>query len=257
VSELLYTAVNGPRDAPAVVLVGSLGTTGEMWAPQCQALADQFRVIAIDHRGQGRSPVPPGPYTMADFAADVVHTLDHLGITTFSYAGLSMGGTVGIALAATAGERVKSLALLCTSAYYGNPGNWRQRAETVRAKGTGAIAEAVVARWFTARTARTQPALVARHRQMLIDSPDEGYAYCCEALAAADLRESLPTIRCHTLVVAGGADPSTPEEPHARTIASGIPGSRLVVLSETAHLANAERPAEVTDLLRRHFAAND
>jgi 3-oxoadipate enol-lactonase len=250
---VLHATVTGPAGAPALILAASLGTTGAMWAPQVGPLAVDLRVITFDHRGHGSSPVPPGPYTMAELGTDVLDTLDALGIESFGYAGLSMGGTVGIWLAASAPGRIERLALLCTSACYGNPQGWLERAHTVRRDGTAAVADAVVGRWFTPQTARERPDVVARHRQMLVDTPDEGYAGCCEALAEADLRQSLAGITVPTLIVAGGSDPSTPEDPHARTLAGGIPGSRLTVIPDTAHLASAERPAEVTALLRGEF----
>ncbi len=79
----LHHVDEGPRDAPVLVLSGSLGSTLEMWRPQAQ-LADAFRVIRIDHRGHGGSPVPPGPYRMADLAGDAIALLDALGLAAWS-----------------------------------------------------------------------------------------------------------------------------------------------------------------------------
>jgi pimeloyl-ACP methyl ester carboxylesterase len=68
----LHHEQHGPGDAPALLLAGSLGTTLAMWRPQVQALAQSFRIIALDHRGHGASPVPPAPYTIAEMGADVL-----------------------------------------------------------------------------------------------------------------------------------------------------------------------------------------
>jgi 3-oxoadipate enol-lactonase len=249
----LHVSITGSEGAPALVLGASLGTTGEIWAPQIGPLAKDFRVIAFDHRGHGRSPVPPGPYAIEELASDVLETLDALGVGSFNYAGISLGGTVGIALAAAAPGRVERLALLCTSAYYGGPQGWLERAKTVRRDGTVAVADVVVARWFTPATTQARPDLVAKHRQMLIETPDEGYAGCCEALAETDLRESLNAITASTVIVSGDSDLATPRDPHALTLAEGIADSRFAVIPGAAHLASAERPAEVTALLRGHF----
>jgi 3-oxoadipate enol-lactonase len=87
---------------------------------------------------------------------------------------------------------------------------------------------------------------------MLVATPDEGYAGCCEALAAMDLRVDLPAISAPTLVIAGGDDPATPPS-HAEAIVAAIPTARLEVVADAAHLANIEQPERITRLLLDHF----
>jgi pimeloyl-ACP methyl ester carboxylesterase len=91
---------------------------------------------------------------------------------------------------------------------------------------------------------------------MLAGTPDEGYAGCCEAIAAMDLRPSLARIAARTLVIAGENDLATPPV-HSEEIAAGIRDASLVVLPRTAHLANVERAGVVTDLLLAHFGRTD
>ncbi|MGC5663081.1 3-oxoadipate enol-lactonase [Micromonospora sp. WMMD723] len=248
----LHLTVDGPPTAPVLLLGGSLGTTGAMWEPQVAALAGRFRVIRYDHLGHGRSATPAGPYTVELLGREVLRTLDHLDVPWVHYAGLSLGGMVGMWLAAHAPDRVRRLALLCTSARLGPPDPWRQRAATVRAAGLAAIADAVLARWFTPPFAAAHPALVAGYRAMLTATSPAGYAACCEAIAALDLRPDLGRIGVPTLVVAGADDPAIPVG-HAREIVERVPGARLVVLDAAAHLANVERPGRVGRLLREHF----
>src|SRR5690606_22008552 len=131
----------------------------------------------------GGSPVPPGPYTIDDLGGDVLALADHLGIGRFHYAGLSLGGMVGMWLATRAPERIETLTLLCTSAFLPPAEAWLDRAATVRRAGLAAVAEAVLARWFTPAFTNVEP-----YRQMLLRTPVEGYAACCEAIAALDLR---------------------------------------------------------------------
>src|SRR5690606_29698232 len=83
----LHRAVEGPADAPALVLCNSLGTTLEMWDAQMPVLAERFRVVRYDRRGHGRSPVPPGPYTVDDLGGDVVELLDELHLDRVSFCG--------------------------------------------------------------------------------------------------------------------------------------------------------------------------
>ncbi|RKR92462.1 3-oxoadipate enol-lactonase [Micromonospora pisi] len=249
----LHATVDGPDGAPVLVLGSSLGTTGQLWRPQLGALTERFRVIRYDHAGHGGSAPPSAPYTIAGLGADLLALLDDLGLRRVSYAGLSLGGMLGMWLAAYAPERVERLALLCTSALLGPPEGWRERAGTVRRDGTGAIADAVVGRWFTPAFAATRPEVVSTYRAMLTTTPAEGYAACCEAIGAMDLRPDLSRIVAPTLVVAGADDPATPV-PHAEVIAGLIPGARLRLVESAAHLANVEQPETVTRLLLDHLA---
>ncbi|GAA1847951.1 3-oxoadipate enol-lactonase [Asanoa iriomotensis] len=245
---LAYEAV-GPASAPVVVLGSSLGTTRAMWAPQVASLSADFRVVAYDHRGHGASPVPPGPYAIEDLGRDVLGLLDHLGLDRVHYAGLSLGGMVGMWLAAHAPDRIDRLALLCTSAHLPPASGWHDRAATVRSAGMAAIADAVVARWFTPVFPADDAAAFSK---ALVAIDPDGYASCCEAIAAMDLRPVLGWITAPTLVIAGDADPATPPA-HAQTIVDGV-GAAMVVIPGAAHLANVERPDHVTGLLQDHFA---
>lgn len=248
----LHATVDGPADAPVLVLGSSLGTTGAMWEPQLAALAARYRVIRYDHLGHGDSAVPLGPYRIELLGREVLALLDDLAVPRAHYAGLSLGGMVGMWLAAHAPERVDRLALLCTSASLGPAEGWRQRAATVRTAGMAAIADAVVARWFTPPFAESRPDVVAAHRAQLTATPATGYAGCCEAIAAMDLRPDLGKIAAPTLVIAGADDPATPVE-HADAIVERIAGARLAVVDRAAHLASVEQPEPVNRLLLDHF----
>lgn len=246
--------VHGPDDAPVVVLGSSLGTDRRMWDPQLPVLAQRFRVVRYDHRGHGGSEVPQGPYGLAGLAQDVLALLDSLGVDRFTAGGLSLGGMVAMHLAAHVPGRVEKVALFCTSAHMPPPEGWLDRAATVRAQGTAAVADAVVARWFTPGFAARRPDVVASHRQTVVGTPAEGYAGCCEAIAAMDLRPALAKVTAPVLVVAGADDPATPE-PHARTVAAsladGVPCRVEVVAG--AHLATVESPDACTGLLVEHL----
>jgi 3-oxoadipate enol-lactonase/4-carboxymuconolactone decarboxylase len=238
-----------------VVLLGSLGSTRAMWDPQLAGLSSRLRVLAVDLRGHGDSPAPAGPYTIADLGADVVTLLDALGLERVHVAGLSIGGAVGQWLAVHHPDRVHTLALLCTSARFGPPEPWLERAATARRDGTAALAEAVAARWLTPELAARNPDLVARSRAMIAGTDDEGYAACCEAIAAWDGSADLERIAAPTLAIAGAQDPATPPE-HLELITSRVQGSALHVLDPGAHLVNLEQPDHVAGLLLRHITGS-
>jgi 3-oxoadipate enol-lactonase len=250
----LHHVVDGPRDGPVVVLAGSLGSTVEMWRPQLPALVGRFRVVRVDLRGHGGSPATDGPYTMASLADDARALLDDLGLPRVHWCGLSLGAMVGMQLASEDPERIDRLVLCCTSAYFPDPAPWHERIAAVSSGGTASIASTVVERWFTPEWAAAHPETVAEARAMVAGTSDEGYRGCCAALAVWDHRDRLPAITAPTLVVAGADDLATPVDPHARTLADGIPGARLEIVPG-AHLATIESAAAVNRLVLGHLRA--
>jgi 3-oxoadipate enol-lactonase len=243
---------DGDPTAPVLMLAGSLGSTLAMWEPQLP-LAERFRLLRYDHPGHGISPPADGLLSIDDLGAGAVELLDTLELERVSFCGVSLGGMVAMWLATHAPERVDRLVLCCTSAYLGPPDQWQERAELVRRKGMGAVADAGVQRWFTPRFHEAHPAVVDRYREMLLATDAESYARCCEAIRDMDLRDDLSRIRAPTVVTAGAEDPSTPVE-HAETIVRGIAGSRLLVIPDAAHLANVERADAVNDVVLEHVA---
>jgi 3-oxoadipate enol-lactonase len=249
----LNHAIDGPEDGHPLLLAGSLGATLRMWDPQVPVLAHDHRVVRVDLRGHGGSPAPPGPYSIDDLGQDVLALMDQLGLESISYAWVSIGGMVGQWLAINAPHRVRALILIATSAYLPPAEGWHERAATVRRAGTpAAVADAVVARWFTPAYAERRPEVVAHYREMIGSIAPEGYAGCCEAIAAMDQRDGLPQITAATLVVVGAQDPATPPE-HGKAIADAVPQARLDLLDPGAHLLSVERAAEVTRLISEHL----
>jgi len=249
----LAHSVDGTASGPVLVLSNSLGTTRGLWDAQLPALTAHFRVIRYDHPGHGESPPADGPFGVDDLARGVVELLDFLEVEQASFCGVSLGGAVGMALALQAPDRLDRLVLSCTSARFGEPAMWRDRAVAVRAGGTAAIADGVLGRWFTPGFASSRPDVVARFRQMLESIPNGGYVACCEALAGWDAREPVQRIGAPTLVVAGADDVATPPS-DAEYLAATIPGARLATLENAAHLANVEQPAAFDQVVLDHLA---
>jgi 3-oxoadipate enol-lactonase/4-carboxymuconolactone decarboxylase len=248
----LHHLLEGPEDAPVVVLANSLGTTLRMWEDQAPALQARFRLLRYDHRGHGGSPVPPGPYKIEDLGRDVLALLDRLEIERASFCGLSIGGMVGMWLASEAPERIERLVLCCTSALLGPKEMWDERIAVATEQGMDALVEGVVARWFTPDFFSSTPETVERAARMLRETNAEGYAGCCAAIRDMDLRSRLGEIRAPTLVIAGADDPAIPLD-HAELIHDSIPDARLVIIPRAAHLANVEQPETVTRAILDHL----
>ncbi|MFI7707726.1 4-carboxymuconolactone decarboxylase [Nonomuraea sp. NPDC049480] len=246
---MLQHRLDGPESGEPLILGPSLGTSLRLWESQLAALARTFRVLRFDLPGHGGSP-PPGhgaALTVDDLARMVLEVADAQGFDTFHYAGVSIGGAIGATLAVRHPGRLRSLAMICSSARFGEPQAWRDRARLVRDEGTGPLLEATAKRWFAG------PADQALLDDLAAADP-EAYAACCDALSAYDLRAALAEVKAPTLVVAGRDDPATPPV-HARQLADGIPGATLVELAGAAHLANADQPERVTAALLAHLPA--
>ncbi|WP_417780946.1 3-oxoadipate enol-lactonase [Stutzerimonas xanthomarina] len=238
--ELNYR-LEGPVDAPVLVLSNSLGTTHEMWDAQVPAFSEQFRVLRYDTRGHGSSSVTPGPYSIEQLGRDVLGLADALGIDRFAFCGLSMGGLIGQWLGIHAGERLTRLVVCNTGAKIGTDEVWDERINTVLEGGEQAMRDmrdASVARWFTPDFAAQHPVEVARITQMIASTSPAGYAANCAAVRDADYREQLGAIKVPTLIVCGSQDPVTTTE-HGRFIEQRIANAELVELV-AAHLSNVE-----------------
>jgi 3-oxoadipate enol-lactonase len=241
---------DGPPDAPVVILAHAIGTSLAMWEPQAEVLSGVFRVVRYDQRGHGGSPVPAGPYEIADLGRDLLKLMDGLRVERASLCGLSLGAMTVLWVAAHAPDRVERLVACCVSARPASPEAWAERAATVRRDGIAAIEELVVDRWgYRDRN----PGIEAQVRAMLLATPPAGYAACCEAIRTMNLEPDLGSIAAPTMLLAGADDPAAP--PAAmESVARMIPGSTLRVVDGAAHLANVEQPQAVTAAISEHLA---
>ena len=235
--------LQGPADAPVLMLSNSLGTTLEMWDAQAAALRSEFRVLRYDTRGHGASVCSSGPYSFDQLGRDVLAILDALQVQQAHFCGISMGGLTGLWLGVNAGQRLRSLTVANSAAKIGVESAWLERAAQVRANGAAgmlALAESSPGRWFTPGFAAAQPAVVQRAQGWIAGIAPEGYASCCEALAHEDLRAAIAGIATPTLLVAGAQDPVTTVA-DAQAMQAAIAGSQLAEL-QASHLSNLEAP---------------
>ncbi|AGH50731.1 3-oxoadipate enol-lactonase [Sphingomonas sp. MM-1] len=234
--------LDGPAEAPVLLLSNSLGTDMGMWAPQMDAWTRDFRVLRYDSRGHGASASPAGAYSIDRLGRDAVELLDALGLAAVHFCGLSKGGMVGQWLAHRAPERLRGLVLANTSAYMGPPSGWQARIEGVLADGMAPLADASLGRWFTPGFPATNPGAVAPIRAMLLANDPAGYAGCCAAIRDMDQRPTAGLNHSRTLIIAGSEDPSTTIA-DAEFLQNQARDARLHILP-AAHLSNVECPAD-------------
>jgi 3-oxoadipate enol-lactonase len=242
---IIHAEVEGPDNAPVLMLSNSLGTNLHMWDDQVTPFTRHFRLLRYDRRGHGKSGVPSGPYSMERLGRDVLAVLDGLGIQKINWCGLSMGGMVGQWLGANAANRIDKLILSNTACYFPDKTMWEGRIKLVRDKGLAAIVDANMERWFTAAFRERSPQAMDKMREMFVATKVEGYVGCGEAIRDMDHRPLLAKITAPTLVIAGRQDPATPLEGN-EFIRQHIPGAKIAVL-EAAHIANIEQPKVYAD----------
>lgn len=230
---------------PPVILIHALGLDHRLWEPQISQLAAAHTVLVYDLRGHGDSDVPPGPYTLSDFAEDLVGLLDALGLEQVHLVGISLGGMIAQQLVLTGPERVRSLVLADTTSEYNQEGRrqFTERARIAEERGLAPLIEPSIERWFTAEFRQHHPNDVTRIHDILEQANALGYAASCRAIAQVDFTERLVSVGVPTLVLVGSEDRSTPPE-MALKIHQYIPGSAYEVLTGAAHLTNVARPED-------------
>lgn len=233
-----------------VVLVHGFPLDHTMWNAQIDALSQDYRVIAPDLRGFGRSGLSDSTVTMQQFADDLAALLDGLEVDEpVVLCGLSMGGYVAFQFWQRYGSRLAGLILCDTRAVNDTPETAAGRlemAERVLREGPAPLVEGMVPRLFAETTARDRPELVDSLRRVMMQTDPKGIAAAARGMAQRpDMTPKLPQIGCPTLVIVGSSDAiSTPDE--MRTIARAIPCARFVEIADCGHMSPMERPAELS-----------
>ncbi len=232
----------GDASKPALIFSNSLGTKYSMWQTQIDHFQNDFFVICYDTRGHGQSSAPQGPYSIDQLGQDVINLLDHLNIQKANFCGISMGGLTGQWLAINKPERFNHIVVCNTAAKIGQERAWLDRAKLVREQGLKPIAETAALRWFTEPFIQSQATTVQAMSNDLAAGSSEGYASCCEALAKADLREQLVTIKVPVLIIAGQQDPVTTVQ-DAEFMLERIAHAKIFEIN-ASHISNVERPTD-------------
>lgn len=243
----LHYRVSGAYGGPWLVFVNSLATDMRLWDPVIERIGGRFRVLTYDKRGHGLSDCPPGPWTIADLADDLMALTDHLRIERFALCGISVGGLIAQDIAARAPERLNAVVFSNTGMKIGTDTVWNERIGTAANKGMEALVDATMDRWFTAPF-RADPARLTPWHHMVSRTPAAGFCNTGAAIRDADYTASAASIRTPSLVIAGEHDGGTPPD-LGRALAKAIPDARLEVMEGVAHLPNVEDPDAYAVLL--------
>lgn len=233
-----------------VVLANSLGTDLRMWSDLIAQLPDEIPVLSWDKRGHGLSGGVASD--IATHAADCADLMDAFGLQGALVCGVSVGGMIAQALAASRPDLVAGLVLSNTAPRIGTPEKWASRIDGVTANGLDATADQILEQWFPAEFRRSSPAVVAGYRNMLVSTSTEGYLSVCAAIRDADLTADTRGIGRTTLCVAGSDDGATSAS-LVREMSELIKGAKYVCLDGVGHLPPIEVPGVFADLLREAY----
>lgn len=242
---IAITEPTGPSGAPLLVLGCSLGTGAHLWSSALLALQAHRRVSIWELPGHGAArPTGDADVSIRSLASAVATAYDE----PFDYAGVSIGGAVGLELAAHHADQVRTAAIICSGAVIGTASGWHERAAQVRAQGTAALVVGSAQRWFAPGTIAREPVHTGELLHGLRDTDDESYARCCEALATFDARPNLPSISIPVLAAWGEHDAVTPEE-SSQEIAAAVPSGEVLRIADASHLAPVDAPRTVTQAI--------
>jgi len=234
-----------PRVLGTLVLLHAFPLNARMWEPQ-QALAEfGWRIIAPQFPGFDGGTGAHADATVDDYAGKLVDLLDSLHVEQAVIAGLSMGGYVAFALLRHARRYFSGLVLADTRAGADTP-EGRQGRDNMRAllreKGPSAIADQMIPKLLGATTLRERPAAAETVRALVMSSSADAIDGAINVLKTRpDSTPQLAGIHVPTLIIVGEEDTLTPPD-MSREMHRAIHGSELVLIPESGHLTNLERP---------------
>ncbi len=243
-----YT-LEGRQGAPVLVLANSLAATPQMWDSQCTLWRKKFQVLRYSYRGHGETEPLGASTSVEQLAQDLLSLLDERGIQRFSFAGISLGGMLGLHMAATEPLRVERL-VAANFRYYQTDvtrPQWDQRIALVKEKGIAAIVDGTADRWLTEAFRQNHPDRDAWLRAMIRTTSVDGFLACAKAVRDYDARPLLKSIRCPVMLISGVEDLAAPTA-HIDELAHLLKTSTRVSLA-AAHLSNIERSDEFSQLI--------
>ena len=233
-----HDEIHGKEGAPWLTLSHSLACSLRMWDGQVAAFKDRFRILAYDTRGHGASEAPKGAYTLDMLAEDLRQLLAELKIKRTHFIGLSMGGMIGQVVALTdpgAFDRV----VLADTGHTQTPETrkqWEERIKTAETKGMEPLVQPTIERWFT-KDFRDNPE-ARKIADLIRGTPVPGYVGCCHAISNLNTTARLKEIKRPVLAIAGEQDAAAPG---TRYLGENVPGAKLVMIPQAAHIANIEQ----------------
>lgn len=244
--------IHGSEGAPWLTFSHSLACSLRMWDPQIEAFKASHRILAYDMRGHGQTSAPAGPYTLDMLAEDVLGLAASLQITSAVYCGLSIGGMIGQTIAIRGRGPFERMVLADTT--HAQPpealAQWEERIRIAETKGMGALVDSTLERWFTPPFRSS--AAARKIAEQIARTPVAGYVGCGRAIMGLNTTAKLAAIKMPVLAITGEQDAAAPG---TRYIGENVPGAKLVVIQQAAHIANIEQPEAFNRALREFLSS--
>lgn len=243
--------VDGPEDAPAVLLIMGLAYPAAMWFRLVPALAERYRVIRLDNRGAGHTgDVPGAPYTVETMVGDCLAVLDAAGVGAAHVVGISMGGLVAQELALAAPERLLSLCLTATHPGIAHAVVNPEAMAMLMKRGEMTPEEAAEASVPYNYAPSTSRELIEEDWAVRfpLAATNEGYLAQAVGTSQWDGYDRIPGIATRTLVLHGELDALVPPA-NGRILADRIPGAELVLVPDANHVLMTDQPEQVAKTL--------
>lgn len=243
----LHVQIDGPQDAPWIVLSNSVLTDLNVWNKQRDALSGQYRILTYDQRGHGLSSTSSDPMNFDKFGEDLLRILDACHVDQCSFVGLSMGVPTGLAAYANSPERFARFVAVDGIAKSGKGREefWLERRTFAQEKGMATLAKDTVSRWMASAPAGS--AMSESLEKMIAKTPVKGFVAATFALQDYDYSTVLASITCPFLSLTGSEDGAMPEG--MRTQFNNVLNRQFAVIENAGHLPNFQQPAAFNSVL--------
>jgi 3-oxoadipate enol-lactonase len=245
-------AIDTSGSGDPIVFLHGLGSTGNVFEPQVRHFADRYMTLRYDLDGAGRSPLS-GPLSIESWVDDLAAILRSYSIEKARFVGHSLGTLILQHFTVRHPEKVVSLALIGVNRAPTEQRRQavRERVAKVRAEGIEAIADTVVKGGLSPHSFEKKPEIVGFVRELLLRQSRDGYAACCEAMAASNAAD-ITKIACPVLVIAGQDDNVSPAST-GEAFAKELPNGSFELVQQCGHWQPIEQPAAVNAALGKFF----
>lgn len=242
----IYYEVHG--DGEPLVFLSGLSGGAWSWYRQLPYFKRKYKVVVFDNRGAGRSSMPPGPYSMEDFALDALAVLGDLQISSAFVVGVSMGGMIAQQLALVAPDAVRAMVLGCTHCGRARriaPEAWvLEKLSNNQGLSPEEILDKNIPLLFGRTFREEHPEAIEEYKRMHLSVPPqpiEAFRAQIAAINSFDVCDKLGSLKCPVLIITGKDDILVPPE-NSRVLAHLIPGARLVEWDNIGHAVHLEAP---------------
>jgi 3-oxoadipate enol-lactonase len=244
----------GPEEAPVIIFIHGFPFNMCMWEKQVNALKDNYRVIAYDVRGHGKSEAGSGAFSIELFASDLMGLMDKLELDKAIVCGLSMGGYIALNAIQKHPDRFDALVLCDTQCTADTPEGKEKRMKTIESikeNGVEGYANESINHLFAPETYTNKQKEIAAVREMIVNTSIESLCKTLDALASRnETCGKLQDIKAPVLIMVGNEDRITPPAV-SRLMDAKIENSAMFTIVHAGHVSSMENPEAFNEQLKK------